>query len=241
MLTKSRAIVLHSLKFGDNQMIVDLFTEKMGRLSFICRIPSSSKAKVKKQFFQPLSILDIEFDYRAQQSLQRFKDVRIAIPFLGIPFDSFKLSLSLFIAEFLLYSTRNEQNNPSLFLFILNSILWLDETKDTFANFHLIFMAHLSKFLGFYPNLDDYREGYVFDLREGQFVQYVPLHVDYLNTEDSKMLMLLMRMSYETMYLCKMSRIERNKCAEAILSFYRLHVPCFPELKSFSVLKELFV
>ena len=117
----------------------------------------------------------------------------------------------------------------------------MDETKDTFANFHLIFMAHLSKFLGFYPNLDDYREGYVFDLREGQFVQYVPLHVDYLNTEDSKMLMLLMRMSYETMYLCKMSRIERNKCAEAILSFYRLHVPCFPELKSFSVLKELFV
>ena len=34
MLEKTRAIVLNSLKYGESQMIVDMYTEGRGRLSF---------------------------------------------------------------------------------------------------------------------------------------------------------------------------------------------------------------
>ena len=85
MLTKSRAVVLHTLKYGESSMIVDMFTESNGRLAFSVRIPKTSKAKVKKQYFQPLTILDIEFDYRQRSDLQHLRDVRSDVVPVGMP------------------------------------------------------------------------------------------------------------------------------------------------------------
>ena len=59
MLEKTRAIVLNSLKYGESQMIVDMYTEGRGRLSFIQRIPRQGRGGIKKQYFQPLTILDL--------------------------------------------------------------------------------------------------------------------------------------------------------------------------------------
>ena len=241
MMVKTRSIVLHSIKYGESKMIVDLFTQQHGRVSFIVSIPKTSKAKVKKQFFQPLSILEIEFDFRMNVPLQRLKDVRLAVPFSSIPFDPFKLSIGMFVAEFLLYSTKSEQENLPLYTYMENSIAWLDGAEGTIANFHLIFMMQLSRFLGFFPNIDDYVQGELFDLREGQFVEMTPVHRDFLDAAESAEILNLMRLNYHTMHLLKMSRIQRNRCAEVIIHYYRLHIPSFPELKSFSILKELFV
>ena len=60
MLTKTQAIVLHSLKYGETRLIVDMFTRSQGRQSFIVSIPKSVKGKIKKQLFQPLTLLEIE-------------------------------------------------------------------------------------------------------------------------------------------------------------------------------------
>ena len=54
MLVKTNAIVLNSLKYGESQIIVDMFTEMYGRLSFMQRIPRTSRSGVKKQFFQQI-------------------------------------------------------------------------------------------------------------------------------------------------------------------------------------------
>ena len=56
MVIKTKAVVLHVVKFGDNQLVVDFLTEALGRLSFMIRLPKSAKAKVKRQYFQPLSV-----------------------------------------------------------------------------------------------------------------------------------------------------------------------------------------
>ena len=240
MLTKTRAIVLNSLKFGEQQLIVDMLTEQQGRVSFICHIPKTQRGKTKKQFFQPLSILDVEYDFRPRVRLQHIKDIRLAMPFCSIPFDAGKLSITLFLAEFLTHATRDEQQNIPLFSYIESSISWLDGQEQSFANFHLVFMMRLSRFIGFFPNLDDYREGSVFDLRNGEFSDTPPLHPDFISVEESARIGLLMRMNYETMHLFRMSRTERNRCVELILAYYRLHVPNFPKLKSLEILQELF-
>ena len=240
MQINTKAIVLHFIKYGESQVIVDLFTEQVGRVSFICPIPKSSKGRAKRQFFQPLTILDVQFDYRQKMKLQRFKDIRIAEPFSTIPFDPYKLSISLFCAEFLYYATRDEQKNALLYDYVEKSILWLDSAVRAFSNFHLVFMLRLSRFLGFFPNLEDYHPGDLFDLRSGCFVGTVPLHKDFLLPADSAQILLLIRLQYETMHLLKISREDRNRCTALILQFYRLHIPDFPELKSFDILRELF-
>ena len=239
MMTNSRAIVLNTLKFGEQQLIVDMLTEELGRVSFICRIPKTQKGKLKKQFFQPLSLLDAVFDYRQNARLQHLRDVRLSQPFTSIPFDAGKLSIALFLSEFLTYATRDEQQNAALFNYVVNSIDWLDGQTTSFANFHLVFMMRLSRFIGFFPNVDDYHEGDYFDMRNASFSSMVPLHTDFLNAADSSKIQLLMRMNYDTMHLFKMNHEDRNRIIDVLITYYRLHVPSFPELQSLPVMKQL--
>ena len=240
MLTKTQAIVLHSLKYGETRLIVDMFTRSQGRQSFIVSIPKSVKGKIKKQLFQPLTLLEIESDLRPKLQLQKLSDVRLASPFSSIPFDPNKLSISLFIAEFLYYALRSEQHNEPLFDYIVNSIQWLDAQTDRFANFHLVFLMRLSRFLGFYPNLEHYQSGDYFDLRESVFLSAPPVHRDVLHPQEAEKIQLMMRMDFPTMHLFRMSHQERNRLLEVSLIYYRLHLPDFPELKSVSVLQELY-
>ena len=240
MQIKTRAIVLNSVKFGESQRIVDFLTEQSGRLSFICRQPKSARSRVRKSFFQPMTVVEITFDYRQRVRLQHIKEETIALPFASIPFEPYKLSISLFLAEFLYYATRSEQADLPLFNYVVNSLAWLDGAHKSFSNFHLVFMMRLSRFLGFYPNLDGYQEGDFFDLRNSIFTPEPPLHADFLCPDEAAKISLLMRMNYETMHLFAMSRAERNRCIELITAYYRLHLPNFPELNSLSVVRELF-
>ena len=240
MLTKTQAIVLHAIKYGETRLIVDMFTRQHGRLSFIVSLPKSPKAKVRKQFFQPLTMLEIEADLRPKIQLQKIRDVRLAVPFITIPFDPNKLSISLFIAEFLYHALRGEQQNAPLYDYVANSIIWLDSQDVRYANFHLVFLMRLSRFLGFYPNLDHYQVGDYFDLRESIFTSQPPMHRDFLMPQEAEKIQVMMCMDFPTMHLYKMSHHERNRLLEVSLTYYRLHLPDFPEMKSVEVLRDMY-
>ena len=229
MLTKTQAIVLHAIKYGETRLIVDMFTKVFGRQAFIVSIPKTPKGKVKKQFFQPLTILEIETDIRPRQQLQKLHDVRLAAPFASIPFEPDKLAISLFVAEFLYYALRSEQRNELLYEYLENRIVWLDGQQSSFANFHLVVLLRLTRFLVFYPNLDDYKDGDYFDLRESVFMPMPPVHRDFLHPEEAQKVQLMMRMDFPTMHLFRMSHQERNRLLEVSLKYYRLHLPDFPE------------
>lgn len=240
MEVKTKAIVLRAVRYGDSRMIVDMLTASVGRVSFACGLSKTNRGKIKKQLFQPLTLLDIVFDYRPNVELQRIKDVRMARPFISIPFDAHKLSIGLFLAEFLVYASKGEQDGNRLEEFTEKSLLWLDNAVEGFANFHLVFMIHVSLFVGFYPNLDGYSDGAWFDLRDGSFTMTCPSHPDYLNPDDSRRILLLTRMNFDNMRLFRMSRDDRNRCLDVIMAYYRLHVPNFSVLRSLDVLRELF-
>lgn len=240
MLLKTKAIVLHSFKYGESKLIIELLTAEYGRQGCIATIGKSPRDKLKKQYFQPLTILEAIIDMRQRVRLQRLKEARVAVPFTSIPFNPLKLSISLFTAEFLRYATRQELADLPTYDYVENSILWLDGCGGHFSNFHLVFMMRLTRFLGFYPNLEDYTPGCRFDLRASCFRTDVPLHNDSLPPDESDKMSLLLRMNYPTMHLYKMTHTERNRMADVILRYYQIHIPDFPELKSLPVLKELF-
>lgn len=240
MITKTRGIVLRSVRFGESSLIVDVLTKSSGRVSFMVHIPKTSKGKIKKQYFQPMTLLDFEYDFRQRSNLQRIKDVRVSLPYSSIPIDPAKSCISLFLSEFIYYATRNEQENPTLFTYISTSLEWLDNAYEDFANFHLVFMMRLGKFLGFHPFLEDFTPGCFFDLRNGCFTFSMPLHTDFLNAADAGHLYNLMRMNFDTMKLFKLSHDDRNRITEIVLRYYKLHLPNMPELQSFDILREVF-
>jgi len=239
MLTKTEAIVLHALKYGEKQMIVDMFTREHGRLSFIVPLPRSERAKIKKQYLQPLTLLQVEADVRPLAQLQKLREATLLVPLPALLAEPKKLSVALFVAEFLYHALKGEQQNTPLFDYVRQSMEWLDGCQGTVANFHLVFLMRLSRFLGFYPNLED--EGDYFDLRGAVFTGQPPLHRDFLLPQESTHIRLLMRMDYPTMHLFRLTRAERNRILEILLLYYRLHLPAFPELRSVAVLKELYV
>ena len=240
MITKTRGIVLRSVRFGESSLIVDVLTKSSGRVSFMVHIPKTSKGKIKKQYFQPMTLLDFEYDFRQRSNLQRIKDVRVSLPYSSIPIDPAKSCISLFLSEFIYYATRNEQENPTLFTYISTSLEWLDNAYEDFANFHLVFMMRLGTFLGFHPFLEDFTPGCFFDLRNGYFTLSMPLHTDFLNAADAGHLYNLMRMNFDTMKLFKLSHDDRNRITEIVLRYYKLHLPNMPELQSFDILREVF-
>ena len=67
-----------------------------------------------------------------------------------------------------------------------------------------------------------------------------PTHRDFLHPEEAEKVQLMMRMDFPTMHLFQMSHQERNRLLEVSLLYYRLHLPGFPEMKSISVLQELY-
>jgi DNA repair protein RecO (recombination protein O) len=249
MLVKTEAIVLHSLKYGETRLIVDLFTKEVGRLSCILPLPKTPKSRLKKQYFQPMTLLEVEIDLRQRLQLQKLKDARLLSAYASIPFSPEKLALSLFIAEFLYHALRSEQQNEPLFAYLVDAIQWLDIAETGYANFHLTFLMRMSRFLGFYPNLEvrgmrsEVREmsetEFFFDLREGQFCTSAPTHRDFLQPDDARRIHTLMRMDFPTMKLYRLNRTDRNRIVDVLLHYYRLHIPQFPELKSLSVLQEL--
>lgn len=240
MLIKTTAIVLHNIKYGDSKMIVDMFTRAHGRMSFVVSIPKSSKSKLRKQFFQPLSMLSLEYDYRPKVQLQKIRNVALFHPYSSLPFDIDKLTVGMFISEFLYHSLYGEQQNEQMFDYISDSLMWFDSSPSPASNFHLVFMMRLSLFLGFYPNLDDYASGCVFDLRSGSFSSVAPLYSDYLLPEEASQMSLMMRMNYSTMHLFKFTRAQRNRLLDVIVQYYRLHIPGFPEMKSLDVLRNIY-
>lgn len=247
MFIETRAIVLRSFKYGETKLITDMLTEQEGRVSFVVSAsrpgkPAAGRAargKVPKQLLQPMTMLDISYERRPTAQLLSIREAHLAQPYSSIPFDARKLSITLFLADFLCYATRAEQQNNALFAYIENSLQWLDGCNASFANFHLVFLMRLTRFVGFFPNIDDFREGDCFDLRAASFCHAAPLHTDFLAPADAQRISTLMRMNYDSMHLFRMSHDDRNRIIDVLLHYYRLHVPNFPELRSLAVLKQL--
>lgn len=240
MLQKHIGVVLHVVKYSDKANIAHIYTERSGRMSCLIPVPRSRKSGVRQVLFQPLSLIEFEIEVRPRSGLHLIKDAKAWYLFHSLPYDPYKSSIAMFLAEFLYRVLKEETENMPLFSYLTYSVLWLDMCEAEFANFHLVFLMRLSRFLGIYPNLEDYQEGYCFDLRNACFVESAPLHRAFVNLEESVRLLNLMRMNYKTMHLFRMNRVERNRCLELICEYYRLHLPEFPDLRSLAVLKELF-
>ena len=240
MIVKTRGIVLRIVKYSDVQNIVEAYTEAQGRVSFLVRIPKSRKSRIKSVLFQPLSLLLLEWNSRPTVRLQKLQNAKPAVLFTGIPYEPGKTAMALFLSEFLCGALREEQKNDAMFRYIFLSIEWLDRNATSCANFHLVFLLRLSRFLGFYPNLDDYRPGCFFDMQNSSFSQKEPSHPHFVSPQYAARLPILMRMRYETMHKFIFSRDERELLLKITNTYYSLHIPSFPALKSLDVLKEVF-
>ena len=118
MESKTRGIVLRTVKINDNKLIVDFLSREEGRLSAVWKITTSRTAKVRRQYFQPMTILNVNLERSPRQHMSRIKEAQIAIPYSSISLDGNKMAITFFLAEFMNYATRSMHTDALLYDFV---------------------------------------------------------------------------------------------------------------------------
>lgn len=240
MIIKTRGIVLHHIKYSETSVIVTVFTENYGRQSFLIKGVRSKKSKIKANILQPLFLLDMEIYYKTNRDLQSVKEIQNAFIFNSIPYDLRKSSIAIFIAEILYKTIREQEANKELFDFLYHTIQYLDIKDKGISNFHIYFLIQLTRYLGFYPGNTYLGKDCYFDLKNGSFVQIKPVHPFYMNTEYSKLFSTMIPFSTSQNENEILSYAQRIGLLEKILEYYYLHNEGVSNIKSLSVLKEVF-
>ena len=240
MYIDDKGIVLRCVKYDDKSFVAHLFTVSSGHVSFMVNGSRGKRSGTSARLFQPLTFLSFQWDAKPKASLQRMKEARLLFVQQSVPLDPIKRSVAMLLSEFMVYTLRDEASNPDLYLYIEHSFQWFDVAEDGYANFHLVFLLRLTKFLGFFPERPMYISGGYFDLQTASYTQFRPPHNDYLEPREAQLIPTLLRMRYENMHLFHFSGAERNHFLSVINNFYRIHIPNFPELKSLAVLRDFY-
>ena len=240
MYSKSEGIVLHSLKYGDTGRIVTVYTEGFGRCSFLLQGLHAKKSANKANLLQPIFLLEMEMDHRQGRTLQRARELRISHPYHTVPYDIVKSSQAIFLAEFLYKVLREEEARTELFQFLSHSFQILDLLQPGAANFHLLFLLQLSRYMGFGPGNNYAIDRPFFDMASGSFSGIKPIHPNYLNAGESKVFAEMLEVSYEESGRVVLTATLRNQLLLKIIDYYSLHLGITVQVKSLEVLHELF-
>jgi hypothetical protein len=140
MLQKTKGIVLHSLKYSENSIIVKIYTESFGLVSYLVRSVRSKKSALKTGIFQPLTLLEMVVYHKKNRYFKPSRKLYIvsnSFPFLMI--------LRKVLLQFLLpryftrpYAKKNKTRN-CLILFSIRWSNWMPQ-KGGLLNSIFIFL-----------------------------------------------------------------------------------------------------
>ena len=240
MYIDDKGIVLRCVKYDDKSFVAHLFTVSSGHVSFMVNGSRGKRSGTSARLFQPLTFLSFQWDAKPKASLQRMKEARLLFVQQSVPLDPIKRSVAMLLSEFMVYTLRDEASNPDLYLYIEHSFQWFDVAEEGYANFHLVFLLKLARFLGIAPNMEEYSDGDLFDLTNGHFSPYGVASETIMSAHDAQLLFLLSGATYETMADIAMNRRDRARMVRYLAAYYALHIVNFPSLLSLEILQDLF-
>ncbi|MFD0863451.1 DNA repair protein RecO [Sungkyunkwania multivorans] len=234
----TKAIVINTIKYGDSSLIAKCYTQEYGMRSYLLRgILGSRKGKLKVAYFQPLTILELTASNREKGTLEYIKEVKVHRPYISIFQDMRKRGIAMFISEVLSNSIQQEESDSLLYDYLENTLIWLDMHNEV-ANFHLLFLLNLSKFLGFYPDVQRKELPY-FDLLEGKYSKIQPQQY-FVEGDELELLNKLLGIKFDVLHSIKFSARQRNELLHILIGYFQLHLQGFKRPRSLDVLKELF-
>ena len=107
------------------------------------------------------------------------------------------------------------------------------------ANFHLWFLANLSRFLGFCPG-NDYSADDWFDIREGLYTKTRPQHVSFMTQECTRILRDMMECDVRCLAEIGLNRTQRVEFLNAVLVYFGYHLDAISAVQSVRILREVF-
>lgn len=270
--TKSQAIVLHLIRQGDSSAVVQVIDSIGGRTSlFVRRVGGKtgrSASALSPALFHNLSVLDVVTTSTQKSSLLYLKEAEPLFSLSGIRMDICKSTVSMFISEVLFRTLRNDDGDPELFRWLIETIVRFDAADGPIANFHLWWLVSYCIRSGFRPDDNWSSETPLFDIvsaryvapssRCGYSVPYNPATQasgsgcaqnrganfydagSLFSPEDSLLLHTLVNSTMEEALAIPLSSVRRQSFSRSILRYLSCHFGCDLDIKSLDVLHAVF-
>ena len=238
MLVKTNAIVLSKIKYRDNDLIVKCYTKNRGVVSYLLRgVLKSSKQSSKVAYYQLLSQLQIEENYKPKQTLQFISEVKLNVVYHSLHTNVLKSAITMFLSEVLSSTLKEEEPNEALYNFLETTLELLDNETE-FSNFHLLFLLELTKHLGFYPDTAQINFPY-FNLTSGEF-ELKPQQVYSISGENLVTLKTLLGIKFDALHTVKLNSNQRQSFLNMMLLYYELQLGDFRKPKSLQIFNQVF-
>lgn len=249
MLTKSQVIVLHTIKHGDNGLVLQCYSNTVGRTALYIRV--SAKNKVTLSNLHRLNILDV-VTYNGGVSMPSVREMTPVLRLESLRTNIFKNTIAIFLSELLVKCIRESEANMQLYNFLVSSISVLEHLDAGTANFHIHFMTHLTKMMGFMPTDNYSDETPLFDLESALFRE--PLFTydkragtlqeiaqeRFFSIQESMLLHTLLNTRAIEIVNIKCSGDLRLSYAKQMIKYLSHHLGSAFEIKSLDVLHEVF-
>lgn len=236
-LYRQTAIVLDSLRYGESQLIIKMLTREYGLRSYIVRM---NRTTMRGAMFQPLFLVEFEAMV-GRGEIHKIQQMAIDRPLSDIPFNVVKSSVALFLAEVLYRIIKPQAVDPVLYDFVSESVVALDLLpQEAAANFHLLFLVRLARYLGFSIGVNHYTPGAWFDIRSSCYTPSEPDHTLKFAPHVAHLLWQVSSCSITQLSELRLSRSERQMFLESVIDFYGYHTDSIYQVQSLTIFRELF-
>jgi len=237
VITKTKGIVLKSYPFGDSGLIVKIYTEDFGLLSFLAQGVKKTNAKNSSSTYMPLQVVEIVFYLKDDEQLKKIKEINLINHSQAKYIQPLKLSIVIFMSEVVFKSVHDHVKDAKLFNYIRQMIEKLDVVDDV-HHFPLEFLSGLFVYLGIQPKLNFNESNKFFNLEEGVFEVGFHKEKEILNEASSA-------------YFYKINNIEERNAMELfkyadrvtlldnMIKYLKVHVLHNKSIESVEVLHEI--
>ncbi|MCL2132387.1 MAG: DNA repair protein RecO [Lentimicrobiaceae bacterium] len=235
MIYQTSALVLNQFMYDDNKLIIKMYTEQMGTVSYLAY--KSKDRKKRSQIPLSMSLVEVLGEEKRKGHLHYIKEVKLLEKEEQEHFDLAKSSVCMFLNEILYRLLVDIGEDGRLFEFLyasLSAFIHRDFTPD----FHLHFLIALMQELGFSPQNNYSPATPIFNVESSHFEPI--LHEDSEQQLLSRLFFdLLNQPLFPEKSTKTISSHWRNKLLDMILKYYTLHIADFSTIKSHEILKTV--
>lgn len=223
------AFVFQKIKYSESAVIVKAICKDFGLKSFFVNGARSSKAKHKSALFQPMNLLEIAFDKRETSDLLKPQSVQL-IKGIQESGDPLKQCMAFFMADLIRSCIHHMHEEAVLFDFLQAKTLEI-ECSSSLSLFPHQLLLDFSRFLGIFPSFSNEK---LFDIREGEFVDYIS---GFSFSEEASDLLKQILIKKELEFTPRY--VVRKELLDGLLRYYQFHIDDFVDLPSIEILKTV--
>ena len=235
MIVSTPGIVMRATKYGDNSLVVKIFTQQQGNQSFIIKNAFRKNNRFAASYFSPLALMDISYDDHSKSSLKYLKDIAPQQGRQQLFFDPAKSSILLFYNEILYKLLMDSGEDEVMFNFLKTEINNVHEATGNYAELPVRFLLRLSQVMGYYPEDNFSAENAYFSLQDCRFQRYYAENAGILTAQTSEYLHRLL-CTEETV---PVTRGVRNALLKHLVAYFQMHNEHIRKIDSLDILSTV--